>query len=83
MVILNYVHLGNDVSLFEKDIVGVFDIEKTSIKKSINEFLKKQQKNGKIYYCSLEMPKSFILSQNKTFISNVSTLTLIKRLVNT
>jgi hypothetical protein len=75
--------LGNDVSVFERDTVGIFDLEKTSVKKNVNEFLAVQQKNGKIYYCSLDMPKSFILTQNKTYISNVSVLTLRKRLLNT
>ncbi|MDR1754767.1 MAG: DUF370 domain-containing protein [Eubacterium sp.] len=80
---MNYIHLGNDVSVFERDTVGIFDLEKTSVKKNVNEFLAVQQKNGKIYYCSLDMPKSFILTQNKTYISNVSVLTLRKRLLNT
>ena len=34
-----YISLGNDVSVLQSDIIGVFDIEKTSVVKSVNDFL--------------------------------------------
>lgn len=74
-----YVHLGSDVSVFGDDIVGVFDIERLTVKKSVNEFLKRSQKEGRVYYVSLQLPKSFVLADERVFVTNVSVRTLKKR----
>ncbi len=78
----NYIHLGSDVSVYSKDIIGIFDIEKTTVIKSVNDFLSVSQKKGQIYYCSLDMPASFIVTEDKVYVTNVSTLTLKKRINN-
>ncbi len=74
-----YISLGNDVSIFKSDIIGVFDIEKTSVVKSVNDFLGYCQRNNKIYYVSLEMPKSFVVCKDMVYITNVSANTIRKR----
>lgn len=71
-----YIHLGSDVTVHKKDIVGIFDIEKVTVQKYMNEYLSKCQKSGKIYYVSLDMPKSIIVCTNMVYISNVSVDTL-------
>lgn len=75
-----YLHLGSDVSVHTDDIVGIFDIEKVTVQKYMNEYLSVCQKQGKIYYVSLDMPKSIIVCTDTVYISNVSPLTLRKRL---
>ncbi|MDE6724276.1 MAG: DUF370 domain-containing protein [Ruminiclostridium sp.] len=74
-----YISLGNDVSVLQSDIIGVFDIEKTSVVKSVNDFLGYCQKNNRIYYVSLEMPKSFVVCSDCVYITNVSANTIRKR----
>lgn len=74
-----YLHLGSDVSVLVDDIIGIFDIEKVTVQKYMNEYLSYCQKNGKIYYVSLDMPKSIIVCSDTVYISNVSCLTLRKR----
>ena len=74
-----YLHLGNDISVPVKEIVGIFDIEKVTVQKYMNDYLSFCQKNGKIYYVSLDMPKSIIVCSDMVYISNVSCLTLRKR----
>ena len=44
-----YIHIGGDVSLPADKILGIFDIEKTSVNKDVNDYLMKLQKQGKIY----------------------------------
>ena len=75
-----YLHLGSDVSVHTDDIVGIFDIEKVTVQKYMNEYLSVCQKQGRIYYVSLDMPKSIIVCTDIVYISNVSPLTLRKRL---
>ena len=43
-----YLHVGNEMILNEKDIIGVFDIENASISKFTKEFLSRSQKAGRI-----------------------------------
>ena len=74
-----YLYLGSDVTVLERDVIGIFDIEKTTVEKSVNDYLSHCQKTGKIYYVSLEMPKSFVICSDCVYITNVSAATLKKR----
>lgn len=78
----HYFHLGSDVTVHNNDVIGIFDIERVTVNKDVNEFLKVSQKSGKIYYVSLDLPKSFVVTGSKVYVTNVSTLTLKKRLKN-
>ena len=74
-----FLYLGGDITVLSKDVVGVFDIEECSVSRTTADFLNSCQKSGKIINVSEEMPKSFIVTQNKTYISNVSCHTINKR----
>lgn len=78
-MISKYVHLGNNIAVFNQDIIGIFDLEKTTVEKSVNKFLSAMQKKGKIYYCSLDIPNSFVLTDDVVYVSNVTAGTIKKR----
>jgi hypothetical protein len=75
----HFIFLGGDISVYCDDLLGVFDIERTTVNPAVNEYLKRAQKSGGVYYCSLEMPKSFAVTDNTVFVSNVSVNTIKKR----
>ncbi len=78
-----YLHLGADIIVNDKDIIGIFDIENTSIGKSTKDFLSRAQKENKIINVSLEMPKSYIVCEKDggvlVYISQISASTLRRR----
>ncbi len=78
-----YLHLGQDFVIRDKDIIGIFDIEKTSTEKITRDYLNKKSSNRDIIYVSFEMPKSFVVAEEngreKIHITNISTATLKKR----
>lgn len=78
-----YLHLGKDVIIKTKNIVGIFDIETSTISNITRGFLSSAQKAGQIINVSMEMPKSFILCCEKkrktVYISQISSATLLKR----
>ena len=80
-----YLHLGEETVVKEKDIIGIFDIENTSVSKHTKDFLASSEKKGRIINVSYEMPKSFIVcnenknSREKVYISQISASTLKKR----
>ena len=80
-----YLHLGEETVVNGKNIIGIFDIENTSISKHTKEFLAKSEKSGSVFNVSYEMPKSFIVCREEcgnsdtVYISQISAATLKKR----
>lgn len=74
-----YLFLGGDYSVKSDSVIGIFDIEACSVSRTTAEYLNLCQKNGLIVNVSDDMPKSFIVCDKKTYISNVSNSTINKR----
>lgn len=78
-----YLHLGQDIVVPSRNIVGVFDIENTSISKITKDFLSTQEKLHQVINVCTDLPKSFIVckenGKNIVYISQISCATLKKR----
>ena len=78
-----YLHLGENTVVTTKSILGIFDIDTTTISKNTRDYLTKAEKAGNVINVSTELPKSFIVcsENNKTtvYISQISSRTLLKR----
>lgn len=78
-----YIHLGNETVVKEDEIIGIFDMETTTISKNTRQFLEKAEKQKKVINVSYELPKSFIVTNDKNksrvYISQISPQTLQKR----
>lgn len=78
-----YLHLGGDATLKIDDIIGIFDMDNTTVSAKTRAFLKNAQKNGEILDVTEDLPKSFIVTENdgknQVYISSPSTRTLLKR----
>lgn len=81
-----YLHLGKNTVIKNKDIVGIFDMDTSTISKNTREYLAKAEKSGRVVNVSLELPKSFVVCKNngdtKVYISQISSQTLQKRNVS-
>ena len=79
-----YLHIGNNYSVDIRDIIGIFDIENTTVEKCTKLLLDRAEKEHKCIYTTYEMPKSFIIAskngREKVYISQLSAATLRKRL---
>ena len=78
-----YLHLGEETAVRSEGIIGIFDIENTSVSKHTKEFLASAGKSGIVRNVSYDMPKSFIVCSEKgvkiVYISPISAATLKKR----
>lgn len=79
-----YLHLGADISVNTKYIVGIFDLDNTSTSKITREFLDNSTKNDNVINVSEEdLPRSFIIVKErgveKVYVSPISSRTLSKR----
>ena len=61
-----YVDIDTDSLVNGDDVVGIFDLDNTTVNKFTNEFLNKMQAEGKIEYLVSDIPKSFILMKDGT-----------------
>ena len=81
-----YVHLGSDTVVRSHEMIGIFDIENTSVGKITKEFLSSAGKRRSAVSVSYDMPKSFVLSESggreRVYISPISPATLCKRCGN-
>ena len=78
-----YIHLGQETVVKEEDIIGIFDLDSTTVSKHTRKFLEIAEKKNRVVNVSFELPKSFVLCANKgkskVYISQLSSLTLQKR----
>ena len=75
-----YIHLGEDTVVKQEDIVGIFDLDNTSISKHTRFFLRQAEESGKVVNVSYELPRSFVVccenGNTKVYISQISPATL-------
>lgn len=79
-----YLHLGQDTVVAFDEIIGIFDLDTSTVSKTTRDYLKRAEQSGLVVNVSMELPKSFTVckdAQNKTtvYISQISSATLLKR----
>ena len=74
-----YLHLGNGVMVQKLDILGIFDLDNTTQSYLTREFLSRQEKKSRVQNVSKDLPKSFVLCAKGTYLSPLSSATLLKR----
>ncbi len=78
-----YLHLGNNVSVNSDYIVGIFDMDNTTVSRQGRRFLPLAEKKGYVINASDALPKSYIVTEEngevRVYISSISTQTLFKR----
>ena len=78
-----YIHLGRDYVLNDRDIIGIFNLETTTISPHGREFLNYAQKNGAVVSLSDELPQSYVLADggvvDTVYLSELSSAVLRRR----
>ncbi len=79
-----YLHLGMDKVIIFDDIIGIFDLDTTTVSKNTRNYLAKAEKAGIVENVCYDLPKSFIVCRNKdgedkVYIAQISSTTLQKR----
>lgn len=79
-----YLHIGNGKSVKQKDIIGIFDLDTATVSKITKDFINKRQKEGAVTYLDSDLPRAFILLDEKgkprVRLSRISTSGLKVRL---
>ena len=79
-----YLHLGQSTVITTKELIGIFDMDVTTVMKSSRDYLSKAEKDGDVVNVSYELPKSFVVcsdgnNSKKVYITQIAPSTLLKR----
>jgi len=81
-----YIHLGQETVVLLDDVIGIFDMDTSTISKSTRNYLRQVEQSGDVVNITYELPKTFIIcrdkerpSGRKVYISQISSATLLKR----
>ena len=83
-----YLHLGQDTIVKKEEIVGIYDMDTSTISKWSRDYLSKAEKEKRVINVSFELPKSYVVCKGKgdnkerVYICPLSSHTLLKRMVN-
>lgn len=74
-----YLDIGNEKAIRSKNIIGIFDMDTATVTKDTKKFLKNSEKSG-LLYSTYDIPRTFLLTDTGTYLSQVSPVSLKKRL---
>ena len=81
---MGFLHIGQNVMLEDKRIIGIFDLDITSQSKLTRQFLTEAEENSVVLDACEDIPKSFLVCDHPyhrqiVYISQLNTQTLQKR----
>lgn len=78
-----YLHLGAGLVIDKRALIGIFDLDKTTVSARTRDFLAAKQKEQKVEEATESLPQSFIVTsfrgKERIFLSPLSSKTLAKR----
>lgn len=78
-----YLRISNDAVLLKSDIIGIFDMDNTTVSRQGRNFLPNAEKTGKIIYTTEDLPKSYVVAvhngETKIYMSSLSAKVLSNR----
>ena len=80
-----YLHVGGGKSIRERDVIGIFDMDTSTVSPITRKLLSEADKQGRTETPSYEIPKSFILykaenGETKVCFSQFSSASLFGRM---
>ena len=59
-----FIHIGHDTVIVDKEIIGIFDMDNTTVMKKTIDYLNTAEKEKQVINVApFELPKSFIVCQ--------------------
>lgn len=78
-----YISIGGDMAVRDRDIIGIFDLDGTSLSKKTMEYLQSVEQEGRLLSVTDDIPKSFLVTEEygmeRVYFTQLSAATLEKR----
>lgn len=76
-----FIHIGNDLSVLKSSITAIVDLETVlPSQKDISEFINREDEQGRLQYVTEEIPKSLVITDDKTYVCSISAGLILNRL---
>lgn len=79
-----YLPIGGDMAVRAASIIGIFDLDNTTISRHTRDFLALAEREGQVVTVSEDLPKAFVLTAEygmpRVYLTQFSAATLEKRL---
>ncbi len=75
-----YLHIGNNYSVDVREIIGIFDMDNTTVTSCTKKLLDKAEKEKRLFLATYELPKTYIITKKRIYLSQLAASTLKKRL---
>jgi extracellular matrix regulatory protein B len=77
-----YIHIGGEYSVSDKYIIGIFDLDNTTGQPSATiDFLNRKEQADALEVVSPEIPRSFVVTLDRVYVTPISPATLRRRLI--
>ena len=81
---MGYLHIGMNVMVDPRRVIGIFDLDNTSTSKHTRSFLDGAEKEGVVQSACEDIPKSFVVCDHPyhrqiVYLSQLNSQTLLKR----
>ncbi len=78
-----YLRISNDYVVPKEDIIGIFDMDNTTVSRQGKQFLPDAERDGALIYSADDLPKSYVVTEHngkiKVYLSSFSSKLLINR----
>ncbi len=78
-----YLHIGSSMTVRDSAIVGIFDLENTTISKHTRAFLKQAEDNGEVIAVAEDLPRAFVLTEEfgmeRVYLTQLSAAAIERR----
>ena len=80
-----YLNIGSDMAVRDRSIIGIFDLDNTTVTPRGREFLTRAEQDGQVVPCD-DLPKSYVLTaeygMERIYLTSLSSATLEKRMID-
>lgn len=63
-----FLNLSSSISVKKEDIIGIFDMDLATSRPDSRAFLRAKEKSGKLSTTARDIPKSFVVTADRTFL---------------
>lgn len=74
-----YIHIGAGYNVRDREVIGCFDMDGKWDSAVTKEFLKNAEKSGKTDTAGYDLPRTFVLTDEKVIFTHISTSAIVGR----
>lgn len=78
-----FLRISNEFVVPKNEIIGIFDMDNTTVSRQGRDFLPRAEKDGLLIYSADDLPKSYVVTEHngemRVYLSSFSSKLLINR----